>query len=102
MISKFEAFNINSIPRFQNQDDDLLSNISSKLIPSEYFSPNTFSIELIFRPSILDSITNWCVFDDNVQVLNLLINEGTFKDFSIDDITHDEEMHKFLVIQHQY
>ena len=35
LISKFKAFNINSIPRFQNQEAYLLANVSSKLIPSE-------------------------------------------------------------------
>ena len=35
--SSFEAFNINSIPRFQNQEVDLLANVASKLVPLEDF-----------------------------------------------------------------
>ena len=58
LISNFEAFNIKSIPRFQNQEADLLANVASKLVPLEDFSPNIFSIELIFRPSSTDNITN--------------------------------------------
>ena len=72
LISYFEAFNINSIPRFQNQEVNFLANVASKLVP-----PNTFSIELIFGPSIPDNITNWRVFDDDMQVLNFLTN-GAF------------------------
>ena len=62
LISAFDAFNIESIPRFQTQEADLLENVSSWLIPAENFSPNVFSIELLFRQSIRDNITNWHVF----------------------------------------
>ena len=48
--------------------------------------------------SILDNITNWHVFDDDVNVLNFLTNEGVFKYSSTDEITHDEYLRKFLVI----
>ena len=89
LFSSFEAFNINSIPRFQNQEVDLLANVASKLVPPEDFSHNTFSIELIFRPSIYDNITNWRVFDDDSQILNFLTNGDTFKESVIDEITHD-------------
>ena len=43
LMSYFDAFNIMSIPRFQNQEADLLANVASKLIPSENFTPNFFS-----------------------------------------------------------
>ena len=66
LISAFDAFNIEFIPHFQNQEADLLANVASRLIPSEKFSPNAFSIELLFRPSILDKITKWCVFNDDL------------------------------------
>ena len=98
VISYFEAFNINSIPRFQNQETNLLANIDSKLVPSENISPNFFSIELIFRPSIPDNIVNWNIFYDDMQILNFLTNEDTFKDATIDEITHDENLHDFTVI----
>jgi len=53
---------------------------------------------LIFRPSIPDNIFNWRVFDNDVQVLNFLMNEDTFKDSSIDEVTHDENLRDFSVI----
>jgi ribonuclease HI len=65
LMSKFSAFNINSIPRLNNAEADLLANVASKLLPAEGLSPDAFSIELLFRPSIPDNVTNWRVFDDD-------------------------------------
>jgi len=61
LIEKFSAFNINSIPRLSNFEAELLANVASKLFPAEGLSPNTFSVELLFKPSIPDNITNWRV-----------------------------------------
>jgi hypothetical protein len=62
LMHKFLAFNINSIPRMSNSEADLLANVASKLLPTEGLSPNAFLIELLFRSSIPDNITNWRVF----------------------------------------
>ena len=59
LISHFLAFNISPIPRSQNAAADLLANFASKLLPSKDYSPDRFSVELIFRPSIPDNVTNW-------------------------------------------
>jgi hypothetical protein len=64
-MQKISAFSINSIPRLSNSEADLLAIVSSKLFPVEGLSPNAFLIELFFRPSIPDKITNWRVFDDD-------------------------------------
>jgi hypothetical protein len=58
LIHKFLTLNINSIPRLGNSEVDLLANVASKLFPVEGLSPNAFSVELLFRPSIFDNITN--------------------------------------------
>ena len=58
LVSHFLAFNISPIPRSQNVAADLLANVASKLLPSEDYNPDRFSIELIFRPSIPDNVTN--------------------------------------------
>ena len=68
------------------------------MIPSENFTPDLFSIELIFRPSIPDNIFNWRVFDNDLQVINFLTNDDTFKDSAIDEVTHDENLWDFTVI----
>ena len=96
----FDAFNIMSVPRFQNQEADLLANVASKLIPSENFTPDFFSVELIFRPSIPDNIFKWRVFDNDLQVLNFLTNDSSFKDSAIDEVTHDENLWHFMVIDY--
>ena len=73
-------------------------NVASKLIPSENITSDFFSVELIFRPSILDNIFNWRVFDNDLQVHNFIMNGDTFKDSSIDEVTHDENLQDFSVI----
>ena len=94
----FDAFNIMSVPRFQNQEADLLENVASKLIPSENLSSEFFSVEFIFRPSIPDNNINWRTLEDDMHILNFLTNEDTFKDSSIDEVTHDENLRDFTVI----
>ena len=42
ILSCFEAFNIFSIPRYQNIDVDFLANVASRLIPSENFKLDAF------------------------------------------------------------
>jgi hypothetical protein len=64
-MNQFSTFNIHSIPRLNNSEADLLANVASKLFPAEGLSPNAFSVELLFRPSVLDNITNWIVFKDD-------------------------------------
>jgi ribonuclease HI len=58
LMNKFFAFNINSIPRLNNSKADLLANVASKLLPAEGLSPDAFSVEILFRPSVPDNITN--------------------------------------------
>jgi hypothetical protein len=72
LMHNFSSFNINSIPRLSNSEVDLLANVASKLFPTEDLSSNAFSIELLFRPSIPDNVTNWRVFDDDQQIFSFL------------------------------
>ena len=58
LLLSFESFNINSIPRYLNQEADLLANFSSRLIPYEEMLPDSFSVELLFRPSIPNNVVN--------------------------------------------
>lgn len=89
LTENFIAFNISSIPRLQNASADLLANVASRLISSEDFSPDRFSIELIFRLSILDNITNWRVFNDDPDIVNFLTSEGSYSNKIIDEDYHD-------------
>ena len=81
LLTNFNAFNINSIPRLQNAAADLIATFATRLVPTN----NKCSIELIFRPSVPDNVTNLRVFNDDQQILEFLTNEETFKDAVIDD-----------------
>ena len=91
-LKLFDEFFIESIPRNQNSGADLLANIASKLIPSEEMPTSSFSIQLLFRPSVPDNITNFRVFDDDEQIINFLASKDVFKDAAIDDQEHDERL----------
>ena len=84
LITNFNAFNINSIPRFQNAAANFLVVSIARLVPTN----NKCSIELIFRPSILNNVTNLRVFDDDQHIIDFLKNDETFKDSVIDDEDH--------------
>ena len=48
-----------------------------------------FSIELIFRPSIPDNVTNWQVFNHDEDILIFLTSEKSYDDQIIDESDHD-------------
>lgn len=93
MIHKFEAFNINIIPRSQNSNEDILANATSKLVPTEGFKLDKFYVELIYRPSILNNITRCGVFDDEQQIIDFMHSEDTFRRSIIDDEKHVDSLH---------
>jgi hypothetical protein len=64
--------------------------VASRLIPLDGLMPDTFSVELLYMPSIPDNITNWRVFDDDQQLINFLHLKDTFKDSIIDEGQHDQ------------
>ena len=65
MIISFNPFNISSIPRLQNVAADFLVVFVARIVPTN----NKCSIELIFRPSIPDNVTNLRVFDDDQKII---------------------------------
>eukprot|EP00253_Pinus_taeda_P034960 PITA_34960 len=88
----FLAFNISSIPRSQNSAADLLANVASKLLPAEDYSPDRFSVELLFRPSIPDNVTNWRVFNHDEDILQFLTFEKSYDNQIIEEDEHDIQM----------
>ena len=80
----FNAFNINAVPRLKNVAADLLATSASRLVPTN----NKCFIELIFRPSVTDNVTNLRVFDGDEQIINFLTNEEPFKGSIIDEEEH--------------
>lgn len=69
--------------------------VASKLIHVDIFNPNAFYVELIFRPSVLDTISNWCLFDDNRKIIDFLHMDGTIKDSVINDFMHEQNLQYF-------
>ena len=84
----FSAFNIFSIPRLKSAAIDLLATSPARLVPTN----NRCSIELIFRPVVLDNIMNLRVFDDEPQILEFQTNDENFKGAVIDDEEHQANL----------
>jgi hypothetical protein len=51
--------------------------------------PDSFSVEILYMPSIPNNIVSWRVFDDDQQLINFLHLKDTFKDSIIDEGQHD-------------
>lgn len=98
LTSHFSAFNISSIPRLQNASVDLLANVASRHIPLEDFSLEIFSIELTFRSSIPNNITNWRVFNNDADIVNFLTSEGSYEEQIIEEHERDIEIKNNLDI----
>ena len=80
LISFFKAFNISYVPRVHNASVDTLSNATIRLSPLK----DVFSIEIIYKPSMLNNVTKFCVFNDERQILHFMANANVFKDVSIE------------------
>lgn len=89
LMYKFEAFNIRFVPRSLNSEAEMVANGTSNICPSTYFSHDKFFVELIYRMSILDNITNWRTFEVDEKIINFLHSEDTFKGSIIDDEQHE-------------
>ena len=88
LLTNFDALNIFSIPRVKNDTSNLLATSAARLVPTN----NICSIELLFRPSVPNNITNLRVFDDDQKILECLMNNDTFKGAIIDDEEHQAEL----------
>jgi len=51
-----------------------------------------FSIEMIYKPHVLDNITNLYVFNDDQHILHFMLNVDVFKDATIDEDEHDKAL----------
>jgi len=59
LIDSFDSFNITYIPQGKNQDVDMMAGMVAKLLPNFRLNKNKCYVELIFRPFVLDNISNW-------------------------------------------
>jgi len=84
LIKHFEDFNITLIPRIKNTLVDSLTTISLRLSPLEDYEASRFIVELLYKPSVPNNISNWKVFERYEKIINFLTNHENFKDLAID------------------
>jgi hypothetical protein len=91
LIERFDAFNITTIPRAKNTLADSLATTASRLSPLEDYEASRFTVELLYKPSVPNNISNWKVFEGDEQIINFLTNQDNFKDLAIDDEEFQEK-----------
>jgi hypothetical protein len=94
----FLAFNISFVPREYNTlDDSLAKNASKFKIP---LPPKPkYDVEVKYRPSILDNVKHWKVFEDDNEIKRFMETIDEFSALPIDqDPNDDKNLHadKFM------
>ena len=51
-----------------------------------------FSVEILYKPSIPDNITNLHVFDDDQHIFCFMVNTRVFKDATINEDEHKKAL----------
>jgi hypothetical protein len=79
----FSAFKISFIPREENTlADSLAISASQFMIP---LPPKIkYDVEIIYRPSVLDNIKHWKVFEDDLEIRKFLQSVDEFSALHID------------------
>lgn len=77
---------------------DALENVVDRLSPLR----NNFSIEIIYKPSIPDNITNLCVFNDEQHILHFMANTDVFKDVDIEEDEHEKSLQNLAHTNKEY
>jgi ribonuclease HI len=83
LISDLDAIDLIAIPREQNSKADELAIATSTLQLSESLIDENISVEVIFRPLVLDNMDHWQVFDDDKQMVKFLFHIHEFSDLGI-------------------
>ena len=73
-----------------NAAADTLANAAARFTPLR----DSFSIEVIYRPSVPDNVTNLRIFNDDQQILDFMLNAEMFKDAAIDEEEHEHALQK--------
>lgn len=85
-ISHFHYFDINIAPWIHNVAANTLVNVDARFSPLK----DGFSIKIMYRPFVLDNITNFHVFNNNQQLLDFMVNTNVLKDVAIDEDEHEK------------
>lgn len=67
---------------------DALENTTTKMTSLR----NIFSVEILYKPSITENITNLRFFDDDEQILHFMANIDVFKDASINEDVNEQSI----------
>ena len=90
LLEEFDEHTIWLIPREWNNIVDSLAN-SASLLKIGIYPNKRYEIQVKHRPSILDNVKNWQVFEDNHQIKRFLENEEEFVNTQIDEENHIRE-----------
>jgi hypothetical protein len=91
LIERYDAFNITVIPRSKNILANSLAIAASRLSPLEDYEASHFTIELLYKSSMSNNISNWKFFEGDEKITNFLTNQDNFKDLAIDDEEFQEK-----------
>jgi hypothetical protein len=92
LIEHFEAFNTTLVRRTKNTVANSLAIASSRLSPLEDYEASRFSVELLYKPSVPNNISNWKVFEGDEHIIDFLTNQENFKDVDIDDEVFQDQI----------
>jgi hypothetical protein len=92
LIEHFETFNITMVPRKNNTLVDSLATAASRLSPLEDHEASRFTMELLYKPSVPNNMSNWKVFEGDEQIIDFLTYQENFKDLAIDDEVFQEQL----------
>jgi ribonuclease HI len=90
LIEHFEAFNVTVIPRTKNTLVDSLATAASRLSPLQDYEASRFTVELLYKQSMPNNISNWKGFEGDEHIIDFLTNQENFKDLAIDDEVFQE------------
>jgi hypothetical protein len=69
---------------------DYLATVASRISPLEDYEVSRFTVELLFKPSVPNNISNCKVFDGDEHIINFMTNQDNFKYLAIDDEAFQE------------
>jgi hypothetical protein len=85
LIDNFEVFNITVVPRMQNTLANSLATAASILSPLEYYEASIFTVEILYKSSVPNNISNCKFFEGDEQIVDFLNNQENFRDLAIND-----------------
>ena len=88
-IESFEAFSIEFIPPSQHTQATSLVVSASFLLPHPEFKNDTYRIEMIYRPRVLDNVNHWQVFNDDSQLKEFIEYVGNFAETLFEGSNYD-------------